>query len=222
MRESMPQITASMLIQAYAIGMFPMARSRDDPKLIWLNPKQRGILPLDGFHLPRRLLRTVRSAVFEVSCDRDFPGVIEGCATPAPGREETWINSEIVRLFGELFTQGQVHTVECRYEGELVGGLYGVSLGGAFFGESMFSFVTDASKVALVHLVARLRLGGFSLLDTQFITNHLQRFGALEIPRNDYKARLEDAIARPAVWVADPDPAALLEEIQAMAGKNPV
>lgn len=209
-----------MLLQAYGIGMFPMARSRDDPRLIWLNPKQRGILPLNEFHLPRRLLRTLRSGLFEVTCDRDFPGVIAGCATPAPGREDTWINGEIIRLFGELFHRGNVHTVECRTDGQLLGGLYGVSLGGAFFGESMFSFATDASKVALAHLVARLRLGGFVLLDTQFITGHLMRFGAREIPRDDYKARLAEAIEVPAVWQPDPDPEALAAEFLAIAGKH--
>ena len=209
-----------MLLQAYGIGMFPMARSRDDPRLIWLNPKQRGILPLNEFHLPRRLLRTLRSGLFEVTCDRDFPGVIAGCATPAPGREDTWINGEIIRLFGELFHRGNVHTVECRTGGQLLGGLYGVSLGGAFFGESMFSFATDASKVALAHLVARLRLGGFVLLDTQFITGHLMRFGAREIPRDDYKARLAEAIEVPAVWQPDPDPEALAAEFLAIAGKH--
>jgi leucyl/phenylalanyl-tRNA--protein transferase len=214
-----PEITATMLLQAYGIGMFPMARSRDDPRLIWLNPKQRGILPLDTFHLPRRLLRTVRSDAFQVSCDRDFPGVIAGCATPTPDRTDTWINSEIVRLFGELFQRGYVHTVECRLDGQLVGGLYGVALGGAFFGESMFSFATDASKVALVHLVARLRLGGFVLLDTQFITTHLTRFGAREIPRDDYKARLATAIETPAVWLSSPEPEALAAEFLAIAGK---
>lgn len=217
-----PEITATMLLQAYGIGMFPMARSRDDPRLIWLNPKQRGILPLDAFHLPRRLLRTVRSGGFDVTCDRDFLGVIEGCATPTPDRTDTWINAEIVRLFGELYRMGHVHTVECRLEGQLVGGLYGVSLGGAFFGESMFSFVTDASKVALVHLVARLRLGGFVLLDTQFITGHLMRFGAREIPRDDYKARLSEAIERPAIWWAAPEQDMLAAEILAIAGKNPM
>jgi leucyl/phenylalanyl-tRNA--protein transferase len=217
-----PEITATMLLQAYAIGMFPMARSRDDPRLIWLNPKQRGILPLDGFHLPRRLLRTIRTGAFQVTCDQDFLGVIAGCATPTPDRTDTWINAEIVRLFGELFAIGQVHTVECRLDGELVGGLYGVSLGGAFFGESMFSFATDASKVALVHLVARLRLGGYTLLDTQFITGHLARFGAREIPRDDYKARLAEAIDQPAVWLPSPDLDTLAAEFLAIAGKHPM
>ena len=217
-----PAITAAMLLNAYSIGLFPMAETRDSDRLYWMDPEQRGILPLDGFHLPRRLLRTVRSGVFEVSCDRDFPGVIAGCATPAPGRTETWINDQILRLYGELFELGHVHTVECRYEGELVGGLYGVMLGGAFFGESMFSFVTDASKVALVHLVARLRIGGFTLLDTQYITDHLARFGTREIPRNAYKAWLAEAVEAPAQWLAAPDAVVLADEILAMAGKTPM
>ena len=211
-----------MLLQAYGIGMFPMARSRDDPRLIWLNPKQRGILPLDEFHLPRRLLRTIRAGAFEVSCDTDFHAVIAGCATPMPDRTDTWINAEIVRLFGELFAMGYVHTVECRLEGELVGGLYGMRIGGAFFGESMFSFVTDASKVALAHLVARLRLAGFTLLDTQFITGHLMRFGAREIPRDEYKARLATAVALDVAWLPDPDPSALEAEFLVLAGKQPM
>jgi len=215
-----PAITAAMLLNAYSIGLFPMAETRDSDRLYWMDPEQRGILPLDGFHLPRRLLRTVRSGVFEVSCDRDFPAVIAGCATPAPGRAETWINDQILRLYGELFELGHVHTVECRYEGALVGGLYGVMLGGAFFGESMFSFVTDASKVALVHLVARLRIGGFTLLDTQYITDHLARFGTREIPRAAYKARLAEAVETPAQWLVAPDPGRLAGEILAMAGKN--
>jgi leucyl/phenylalanyl-tRNA---protein transferase len=216
------EITATMLLQAYGIGMFPMARSRDDPRLIWLNPKQRGILPLDEFHLPRRLLRTIRAGAFEVSCDTDFHAVIAGCATPMPDRTDTWINAEIVRLFGELFAMGYVHTVECRLEGELVGGLYGMRIGGAFFGESMFSFVTDASKVALAHLVARLRLAGFTLLDTQFITGHLMRFGAREIPRDEYKARLATAVALDVAWLPDPDPGALEAEFLVLAGKQPM
>jgi leucyl/phenylalanyl-tRNA---protein transferase len=216
------EITAIMLLQAYGIGMFPMAQARDSNRLFWLDPEQRGILPLDDFHLPRRLLRTVRSNVFEVACDQDFPGVIAGCATPAPGRADTWINNQIEQLFTELFHLGHVHTVECRQNGRLVGGLYGVVLGGAFFGESMFSFVTDASKVALVHLVARLRLGGFTLLDTQFITGHLTRFGAREIPRDDYKRRLSAAIGTPAQWLPSPDPDRLAAEILAIAGKLPV
>ncbi len=222
MPRRVPAITAAMLLRAYRIGLFPMAETRDSDTLFWMDPEQRGILPLEGFHLPRRLLRTVRSGVFDVSCDRDFPAVIAGCATPAPGRTETWINDQILRLYGELFEHGHVHTVECRYDGALVGGLYGVTLGGAFFGESMFSFATDASKVALVHLVARLRIGGFELLDTQYITAHLARFGTREIPRNAYKARLAAAVDRSAQWLAAPDPVRLADEILAMAGKIPM
>jgi leucyl/phenylalanyl-tRNA--protein transferase len=178
-------------------------------------------MPLDRFHLPKRLARTVLSDRFEVSIDRDFAATIAGCATPMEGRDDTWINSQIEHLFTELHHLGHAHSVECRLEGTLVGGLYGVALGGAFFGESMFSFVTDASKVALVHLVARLRLGRFSLLDTQFVTNHLTQFGAREIPRGLYKAQLADALRRSARWPVDPDPEALEAEIRALARKKP-
>ena len=161
-------ITPELLLRAYASGIFPMAETAEDPHLFWVEPEMRGVLPLDGFHLARRLARTVRADRFEVSCDRDFEAVVAGCAAPADNRESTWINAEIRRLYGELFARGRVHTIECRRDGRLVGGLYGLRLGGAFFGESMFSTETDASKVALVHLVARLRVGGFVLLDTQF------------------------------------------------------
>lgn len=190
----MPRITAETLVRAYSIGIFPMAETADDPDLFWVEPEKRGVVPLDAFHLPRRLARTVRADCFEVTCDTDFDGVIDGCAAPSPGRTGTWINAEIRRLYGELYARGQVHTVECRRDGVLVGGLYGVSLGGAFFGESMFSRATDASKVALVHLVARLRRGGYVLLDTQFLTSHLERFGTVEIPRRAYRARLAEAL----------------------------
>lgn len=190
----MPRITADVLIRAYSIGIFPMAETAEDPDLFWVEPEKRGILPLDGFHLPRRLARTVRSDRFAVTCDTDFEAVVAGCAAPAAGRTGTWINAEIRRLYGELFQRGLVHTVECRRDGELVGGLYGVALGGAFFGESMFSRATDASKVALVHLVARLSVAGYVLLDTQFLTDHLGRFGTIEIPRRSYRARLAAAL----------------------------
>ncbi len=187
-------LTADLLLDAYATGIFPMAESADDPSLFWVEPERRGIIPFDGFHVGHRLARTVRSDRFEVSVDVDFEAVVDGCAAPAPGRDGTWINAEIRRLYGELFARGQVHTVETRRDGRLVGGLYGVRLGGAFFGESMFSTETDASKVALVHLVARLRMGGFTLLDTQFLTSHLGRFGAIEIPRRAYKMLLARAL----------------------------
>ena len=193
-------LTPELILGAYAAGIFPMAADAEDEDLQWYDPDPRGILPLQGFHLSRRLMRTVLSGRFEVSVDQDFPGVMKACAAPAPGREETWINGEIFRLFCALHDMGYAHSVECRQEGVLVGGLYGVALGGAFFGESMFSRATDASKVALVHLVARLRLGGFVVLDTQFGTDHLARFGGQEIPAADYKARLEQAVQMMPCW----------------------
>jgi leucyl/phenylalanyl-tRNA--protein transferase len=166
--------------------------------LFFVDPDKRGILPLDGFHLPRRLARTLRQDKFEIHCNRDFTRVLALCAAPADDRPDTWINPEIERLYQVLHERGQCHSIECWRDGELVGGLYGLALGGAFFGESMFSRARDASKVALAHLVARLRAGGFTLLDTQFITDHLAQFGAVEIPRRDYRRRLEAAIATPA------------------------
>jgi leucyl/phenylalanyl-tRNA--protein transferase len=203
------EITPTLMLRAYQAGLFPMAESRLGDRLYWLDPEFRGILPLDGFHLPRRLLRTLRAGGFEVRSDSDFAATIAGCAAAAPGREDTWINGEITHLFAALFRMGHAHTLECWQEGTLVGGLYGVALGGAFFGESMFSRVRDASKVALAHLVARLHLGGYRLLDTQFVTAHLARFGATEIPRADYKSLLAEAVRTPAAWPAAPDPAAL-------------
>jgi leucyl/phenylalanyl-tRNA--protein transferase len=216
------ELTTDLLLRAYSVGLFPMAASRHGDKLHWLDPERRGIMPLDRFHLSKRLARTVLSHQFEVSVDRDFAAAIAGCATPMEGRDDTWINPKIERLYTELHQLGYAHSVECRLHGELVGGLYGVALGGAFFGESMFSFVTDASKVALVHLVARLRLGRFRLLDTQFVTTHLRQFGAREIPRGLYKAQLADALRAASRWVANPDPDALTAEIRALAGKPPV
>lgn len=190
------EITPQVLLKAYACGIFPMAESADDPALYWIEPEQRGIIPLDQPpHLSRRLRRTVRSDRFNIFIDRDFEGVIEGCAAPAEGRRKTWINQRIRALYTELFDLGHCHTVEAWRAGRLVGGLYGVSLGGAFFGESMFHFERDASKVALVHLIARLRAGGYTLLDTQFITEHLKRFGAVEIDRRRYHHLLEPALA---------------------------
>lgn len=188
------EITPDVLLKAYACGIFPMAESADDPTLFWVEPEWRGVIPLDDFHIPKRLARTVRQDLFEVRVDTDFAAVIDGCAAPAPGRTKTWINRRIRRLYGELFRRGHCHTVECWLDGEIVGGLYGVSLGAVFFGESMFSTVTDASKVALVHLVARLRAGGYGLLDTQFVTDHLLRFGAVEVPREIYGRKLEESL----------------------------
>jgi leucyl/phenylalanyl-tRNA--protein transferase len=211
------EITSELMVRAYRHGLFPMAETRRGERLYWLDPEQRGILPLDGFHLPRRLERTVLSDRFEVAADRDFPAAIAGCAEAGPGREDTWINSQIETLFSELHRMGLAHSVECRLDGALVGGLYGVAIGGAFFGESMFSRVRDASKVALVHLVARLRLGGFRLLDTQFVTAHLAQFGAVEIPRDRYKLRLTEALEAPARWIAAPEPDALRVAVQALS-----
>lgn len=195
-----PRLTPDILLRAYAEGLFPMAERRDDPTLYWISPELRGILPLDRFHVPKRLARTVRSGLFAVTADRAFAAVMQGCAAPAPGREQSWINDEILRLYTGLAASGQAHSVECWQAGDLVGGLYGVQLGATFFGESMFSRVSDASKVALVYLMDALRRGGFTLLDTQFLTPHLARFGAVEIPRADYLGLLKDALARQAVW----------------------
>lgn len=191
------EITAEVLLRAYAVGIFPMAESAEDPGLFWVEPERRGVIPLDTFHVGKRLARTVRSDKFEIRCDTDFDAVIEGCAAPAPGRRSTWINHRIHKLYRDLFAMGRAHTVESWMNGELVGGLYGVSIGAAFFGESMFSRETDASKVALVHLVARLKAGGYQLLDTQFVTEHLTNFGAVEVSRREYQRLLERAIRNP-------------------------
>ena len=188
------EITPEVLLKAYACGIFPMAESADDPALYWIEPEMRGIIPLDRFHVPSRLARTVRSDRYTVTVNRDFEGVLDGCAEPLPGRQRTWINARIRRLYRGLFDIGHCHTVEV-YDGKaLVGGLYGVSLGAAFFGESMFHRARDASKVALVHLIARLKAGGFKLLDTQFVTDHLKTFGAVEVPRRQYHKLLEAAL----------------------------
>jgi leucyl/phenylalanyl-tRNA--protein transferase len=195
-----PRLTPDILLRAYADGLFPMAERRGDPALYWVSPEQRGIIPLDDFHVPQRLARTVRSGKFTITADRAFTEVMMNCAAPAPGREESWINDEILRLYIGLHAGGHAHSVECWQNSELVGGLYGVRLGAAFFGESMFSRRTDASKVALVHLVDALKRGGFTLLDTQFITSHLARFGAVEVPRRQYLALLHAAISREAIW----------------------
>ncbi len=188
-------LTPDMLLKAYAAGIFPMAERRSDPDLFWVSPERRGIIPLERFHVPTRLKRTVRCDRFEVRIDTAFAAVIEACAAPGPGREESWINPEIISLYTALHRRGAAHSVECWRNGELVGGLYGVKLGAAFFGESMFSRMRDASKVALVHLVARLKHAGFELLDAQFLTAHLAQFGAVAIPRGDYLRRLEKAVA---------------------------
>jgi leucyl/phenylalanyl-tRNA--protein transferase len=197
------ELTPALMLRAYAVGIFPMAQSAEDDRLAWFDPDPRGILPLESFHLSRRLARTVRTSDFKVTADTDFAGVIDGCAGGGWRRPSTWINQSIRTLCLELHRMGHAHSIEVRRDGELVGGLYGVALKGAFFGESMFSTARDASKIALVHLVARLMRGGFTLLDTQFATEHLAQFGAIEIPRKEYRRRLTDALRRDAEfqWV---------------------
>lgn len=197
-------LSPEILVRAYASGVFPMAKDRADRRVYWVDPEERGILPLPSFHVPRSLKKTLRKAPFDIRVDTAFAEVMDGCAMSKPGREKTWINDEIHRQFQELHKLGLAHCVECWSGDMLVGGLYGLSLGAAFFGESMFSHATDASKVALVDLVARLKLAGYVLLDTQFITDHLTRFGAVEIPRDDYLAMLAAALAMPASFPSGP------------------
>jgi leucyl/phenylalanyl-tRNA--protein transferase len=195
---------AEALLRCYARGVFPMGEARDDPRVFLVEPDQRGILPLEHFHIPARLRRTVRQEPFTVRVDTAFAEVLDACAAPAPGREDSWINAPIRRLYLELHGGGHAHSIECWRDETLVGGLYGVTLGGAFFGESMFSRATDASKVALVHLVARLRQGGWTLLDAQFLTDHLGQFGAVGTPQAAYLRMLSPALR------ATPDVAAFL------------
>jgi leucyl/phenylalanyl-tRNA--protein transferase len=190
--------TVDDLIACYRRGVFPMADARDDDRTYLIDPDSRGVIPLDDFHIPRRLARTVRADRFEMRIDTAFAEVVQACAAPTPQRAETWINGEIEDLYGELFGRGLAHSVEAWEGGRLAGGLYGVALGGAFFGESMFSTARDASKVALVHLVARLIVGEFRLLDAQFMTEHLGQFGAQEISRGQYRLRLAAALEAPA------------------------
>jgi leucyl/phenylalanyl-tRNA---protein transferase len=211
------RLTPAILLQAYAAGIFPMSESADDPELFWVDPTRSGIIPLDDFHVPRRLKRVLRRGGFEVRCDTAFAEVMRGCAEASETRPSTWINDEILRLYRSLFEAGAAHSVECWLEGELAGGLYGVSLGAAFFGESMFSRASEASKVALVHLVARLRLGGYRLLDTQFLTPHLAQFGAVETPRARYHRLLAEALRYRAVFPRDL-PADLAAGVLAAAG----
>jgi len=198
------EITPDVLLKAYACGIFPMAESADDPALYWIEPDMRGIIPLERFHVPARLARTIRLTPYTIHIDRDFDAVIEGCAEPKQDRVRTWINVRIRRIYRSLFDRGHCHTVEV-YDGKrLVGGLYGVSLGRAFFGESMFHRTRDASKIALVHLVARLKVGGYRLLDTQYVTDHLKTFGAVEIPKRRYHRLLEEALHGEADFAALP------------------
>ena len=187
-------LTPDMLLRAYTIGVFPMAEDHDDPDLFWIDPRMRGILPLDGFHVSKSLRKTIRKGQFHITFDHAFEEVMEGCAESTEKRPRTWINDKIHILYTSLHHMNHAHSVEVWQHGELVGGLYGVSLGTAFFGESMFSRVSDASKVALVHLMARLTNAGYTLLDTQFVTQHLEKFGAHEIPRSDYRVMLSHAM----------------------------
>lgn len=188
------RITAQVLLKAYSVGLFPMAEDADDPTLYWIEPDMRGIIPLDGFHMPRSLAKIVRQGRYHITFNAAFDAVMRACAAPAPGRSKTWINGTILDLYADLHRLGHAHSVEGWDDDQLVGGLYGVSLGRAFFGESMFSRRTDASKVCLVHLVGRLRERGFILLDTQFTTEHLKRFGAVDVPRADYEQMLAEAL----------------------------
>ena len=213
-------ITPALLLRAYASGVFPMADLADAPDIYWVEPAYRGIFPLDALHVSRRLRRTIRKQPFEIRINTAFDEVMAGCAAPAPGRETTWINTTIPRLYNRLHEMGHAHSVECWQDDRLVGGLYGVHLNAAFFGESMFSRMRDASKVALVHLVARLNAGGFQLLDTQFLTDHLASLGAIEIPREEYLARLDRALRTSAdfhAFRADDDP----QEVLRLAGCSP-
>jgi leucyl/phenylalanyl-tRNA---protein transferase len=203
-RDQLVDITPQVLLKAYSCGIFPMAESADDPALYWIEPQHRGVLPLDRIHVSSRMAQTVRNTPFEVRIDTDFHGVIDGCAASRLDRPTTWINGKIRSLYGELFSQGHCHTVEVWHERKLVGGLYGVALHGVFFGESMFSFARDASKIALIHLAARLIHGGFTLLDTQFVTEHLRQFGAVEVDRAAFHKRLEIALGREADFLALP------------------
>ena len=188
-------LTPDLVLCAYAIGLFPMANDRLDPTVHWIEPRRRGILPLGAFHVPRSVRKAVRQGRFEVRVDSAFDAVIEACAEERPERPRTWLNDELIAVYGELHRRGSAHSVECWRDGRLAGGLYGVAMGAAFFGESMFSRESDASKVALVALVERLRAGGFRLLDTQFVTDHLRRFGAVEVSRETYRGLLREALA---------------------------
>ena len=209
----MPLVTPELLLRAYACGLFPMSESRRDPRLFWVDPDMRGVLPLDRFHVPRRLARRVRKGEFEIRTDTAFADVVHACAAATERRAETWINDRIIDLYCDLFASHRAHSVECWRNDRLVGGLYGVTLGGAFFGESMFTRETDASKVALVHLVRRLNRQGYLLLDVQFLTDHLRIFGAEEVAREDYQEMLTHALSAKAIFYS-------AEELGAMAGES--
>ncbi|HUE47070.1 MAG TPA: leucyl/phenylalanyl-tRNA--protein transferase [Aestuariivirgaceae bacterium] len=215
----MSSITPQILLKAYAAGIFPMAESADDSALYWIEPELRGVIPLDDFHVPRSLAKQVRRRMFEIRIDSDFAGVIDGCAERIGERRSTWINGRIRALYCQLHKMGFCHSVECWQDDALVGGLYGVRIGGAFFGESMFSRRRDASKVALVHLVARLNAGRFRLLDTQFLTDHLKRFGTEEVAREAYHLLLEAALGAEADFSAFADDDKPDEVLRLAAGR---
>lgn len=214
------ELTPELLLRAYTVGVFPMAESRDATSISWIDPKNRGVLPLDAMHIPKSLKKIVRKSVFDIRCNHDFAGVVRACAERTPERGETWINDQIEYAVTELHKMGYAHSVEAWQDGELVGGLYGVALGGAFFGESMFSRATDASKVALIHLVARLRIGRFKLLDTQFVTDHLERFGATAIPGRQFLKKLEAAMAIHCLFPADIDDETLAVEMERLLSEQ--
>jgi leucyl/phenylalanyl-tRNA--protein transferase len=203
-------LTPELLLNAYASGVFPMAETRDDPEIFWVDPRRRGVFPLDQFHISRSLARRLRRCGYNIRINSDFVGVVQGCAD----RDETWINDEIFFLYNQLHAIGFAHSLEVYESEDLIGGVYGVTLGGAFFGESMFSRRTDASKIALAYLVDRLKLAGFTLFDTQFITPHLSSLGAVEIPRAQYHQLLEIALEVEADFTAPPLPASPYEVLQ--------
>ena len=210
------ELSPALILRAYGCGLFPMAEGKAERDVFWVDPETRGVIPLDHFHVARRLARTVRAGRFRVTVDRDFPRVVRGCARRTGRRPESWINGPIFEAYCALHRQGHAHSVEAWCNETLAGGLYGVALGAAFFGESMFSAERDASKVALVHLVARLRAGGYTLLDTQFVTPHLRRFGAVEMPRARYLSQLADALSRQATFY----PAGFSEVAASSAGAD--
>lgn len=212
-------LTPDILLRAYAMGIFPMSDGRDDPEIHWIDPRRRGVLPLDGFHLSRSLAKRIRSGSYRVTTDTDFAAVVEACAA----RDETWISHRIQRLYAQLHRLGFAHSIEVWAGPDLVGGVYGVTLGGAFFGESMFSRATDASKVALAFAVHRLRAGGFRLFDTQFLTPHLASLGGAEIPRADYHRQLAEALAQPACFDPEgysPSPVSVAGSVTSSAGAS--
>jgi len=217
-RPSVPRhrLTPELVIQGYTLGVFPMAGHRDAPDVQWVSPMIRGILPLESFHVPSRLKKTIRRKPYVICVDTDFEGVIHACAHPRKNRSDTWINNQIIRVFCQLHKLGYAHSVEAWRDGKLVGGLYGMALGGVFFGESMFSFAPDASKIALVHLVALLNLGNFALLDTQFVTDHLRQFGAREISGALYLRKLHDAMGRRSAFYSDVSEDELKSSVEAV------